>query len=253
MRRKALVSASSLAALLVLWHLGSLENPSMFPPPASVFELAIEVAQQPDHQGDTGLDHLGVTFYRIFIITAITLVVSVVLGILMGTRQSVERPLAAILPIWLTIPSVVVVLFAMILFDFSTLSVLVAVSFVAIPYGIVNTYQGAKDVNSNLMEMASVFELQQTTVWKDIYVPSLLPYLFASSRYLLGMIWKIVLLAETFGVSNGVGSMIRFWYNQGEIAHLLAYFTLFAITVLAIEYLILAPAERRAFSYRDMH
>ncbi len=223
----------------------------MFPPPAGVFELSLELAQQEDYNGNSGLYHLTVTFYRIFVITMITLVASVILGVLMGTRPSVERPLSAIIPFWLTIPSIVVILFAMVLFNFSATAILVSVAFVAIPYGVVNTYQGTKEVNQNLLEMSSVFELDRKTVWRQIYIPSLLPYLFASSRYLLGMIWKIVLLAETFGVTTGVGSMIRFWFNQGELAHLLGYFVMFAVTVLAIEYLLLAPAERRAFAWRN--
>lgn len=251
MKKKAAISVSAVVVLLAVWHLASMVNPSMFPPPRTVFDLSIEMAQTEDFNGNTGLYHLWVTFYRIFIITVIAFIISVVVGILMGTRTEIEKPLATILPVWLTAPSVVVVLFAMILFNFSTTSVLVAVLFVATPFGIVNTYQGTKNVDTNLLEMASVFELEQRTVWRNIFIPTLFPYLFASSRYLLGMIWKIVLLAETFGVSTGVGSMIRFWYSQGELAIMLGYFMMFAVAVLAIEYLILAPLERRAYSYRS--
>jgi len=251
MIRKGIISAGSIVTLLGVWYLASVSNPSMFPQPLTVFALSVGLAFEADISGNTGLYHLGITFYRIFIITMVVLILSVVIGILMGTKPALEDPLQAILPVWLTVPSVVVVLFAMILFNFSTTSVLIAVTFVALPFGIVNVYQGTKSVSSDLLEMASVFELDQKTIWTDIYVPSLFPYLFASSRYLLGMIWKIVLLAETFGVSTGVGSMIRFWYHQGEIAHLLGYFMMFAATILAIEYLILAPVERKSFAYRN--
>ena len=251
MKKKAVISIASLGAILGLWHLASMRAPSMFPPPAVVFSLMIEVALEQDYNGRTGLYHLRVTFTRIFVITAVAFGISVVVGILMGTRPAIEKPLSSILPVWLTVPSIVVVLFSMVLFDFSTLSVLVAVTFVTTPFGIVNTYQGAKNVDGDLLEMASVFELSQSKIWRDIYIPSLFPYLFASSRYLLGMIWKIVLLAETFGITTGVGSMIRFWYSQGELTTMLSYFMMFAITVLGVEYLLLAPAERRLFAYRS--
>ncbi len=251
MMRKGIISAASIGMLLVFWYFASVSNPSMFPHPATVFSLSVQLLFEGDISGDTGLYHLGVTFYRILIITTVVLILSIIIGILMGTKPALENPLQAVLPVWLTAPSVVVVLFAMILFNFSTTSVLVAVTFVALPFGIVNVYQGTKSVNSDLIEMASVFELDQRAIWRNIYIPSLFPYLFASSRYLLGMIWKVVLLAETFGVSTGVGSMIRFWYHQGEIAYLLGYFMMFAVTILAIEYLILAPLERKSFAYRS--
>jgi NitT/TauT family transport system permease protein len=253
MKKKALVSAGSLAVLIGLWLLASIRSPSMFPPPGEVFSLMIEVAMAEDYNGRTGLFHLRVTFTRILIITVIAFVISIVVGVLMGTRPAIEEPLSSILPVWLTVPSIVVVLFSMVQFNFTTVSVLVAVTFVTTPFGIVNTYQGTKSVDSNLLEMASVFEFSQPKVWKNIYIPSLFPYLFASSRYLLGMIWKIVLLAETFGITTGVGSMIRFWYSQGDLTTMLSYFMMFAITVLAIEYLLLAPAERRLFAYRSSH
>lgn len=251
MKKKAVVSIASLAVLIGLWQLASMRSPSMFPPPANVFSLMVEVAVAEDYNGRTGLYHLRVTFTRIFVITTIAFLISIVVGIVMGTRPSIEEPLSSVLPVWLTVPSIVVVLFSMVLFDFSTMSVIVAVTFVTTPFGIVNTYQGTKSVDSDLLEMALVFDLSQPKVWMNIYIPSLFPYLFASSRYLLGMIWKIVLLAETFGITTGVGSMIRFWYSQGDLTTMLSYFMMFAITVLAIEYLLLAPAERRLFAYRS--
>ncbi len=251
MKQKALITGFALGVFIGLWHLGSMVRPTMFPPPTTVFSLALEVLSEPDHRGRTGLDHLQVTVFRIAIITLIVLIISVTFGILMGTRPGFEAPLATVLPVWLAFPSLVVIIFVLILFNFSSTAVYVAVSFVAIPYGIQNTYQAASDVNNNLLEMASVFNMDTLAVWRYIYIPALIPYLFASGRYLLGMIWKIVLFCEAMGVSTGVGTMIRFWYSQGELEIMLAYFILFAVIVLMIEYAILAPAERRYFTWRN--
>lgn len=251
MRRKVAVTSVSLALFLLAWHVGSLVDPSKFPPPLEVFSIAIELLNQPGPRGNTGLYHLQVTFARVFAITLLVLIVSVIIGVLMGTQPRIEAPLGNILPVWLTVPSVVAVLIGMVMFNFSNVSVVAAVAFVTIPFGILNTYEGTKAVDSSLLEMAYVFEVNRSDVWRHVYIPSILPYLFASSRYLLGMIWKITLLAETFGISAGVGAMIRFWYTQGDLTTMLGYFTMFAVTVLAIEYLLLAPAEKRAFAWRS--
>jgi len=251
MKRKALISTLSVLSFLGTWQVGSILDPAKFPPPAEVFDQALSELTALGPRGNTGLYHLQVTFTRVFLITILVLVISFVVGILMGTREEIEEPLANILPVWLAVPSVIAVLVGMVMFNFSTTAVIVSVSFVTIPFGIINTYEGTKSVDQSLLEMAHIFEFSDRSVWRYIYIPAILPYLFASSRYLLGMIWKIVLLAETFGVSSGVGSMIRFWYVQGEITIMLAYFSLFAVVVLAIEYLILAPAERRAFTWRQ--
>ena len=56
--------------------------------------------------------------------------------------------------------------------------------------------------------------------------------------------------AEVFGISNGVGSRVRFWFLQGNIAEVLAYAVLFVGVVLVIEYAVLNPVQDRAFAWR---
>jgi NitT/TauT family transport system permease protein len=53
-----------------------------------------------------------------------------------------------------------------------------------------------------------------------------------------------------FGISNGVGSRVRFWFLQGEIPEVLAYAVLFIGVVLVIEYAVLNPIQHRAFAWR---
>jgi len=65
------------------------------------------------------------------------------------------------------------------------------------------------------------------------------------------MTWKVAVIAEVFGISNGVGSRVRFWFLQGNIAEVLAYSVLFIGVVLVIEYLILSPIQKRAFAWRQ--
>lgn len=250
MIRKAFQVTVATLVFGLSWHIGSVVYPNRLPAPVEVIQLSIETMTLPGPNGHTGLEHLQVTFSRVMVVVFIALIVSVVVGVAMGINTTVEKPLSNLLPVWLTLPDVVVILFAMILFNFSNISVIVGISLLTIPFGIVNTWQGTKDIDPKLLEMASVFEAQSVSVWRNIYIPALLPYLFASGRYLLGMIWKLVLLAEAFGITTGIGSMVRFWYRQGDITTLLAYFVPFVIVVFAIEYLVLAPLERRTFAWR---
>lgn len=248
--RTALRVGIAVAVFVVLWHLTSVVAPDKVPPPVGVMTLAVDVAVTEGPRGHTGLYHLGVTLGRVFATVLIALVVSVALGVAMGVNRTVEKPFADVLPVWMTIPDVVLVLFAMILLGFTDVAIISSVAFLAIPFGVVNTWQGTKDVNPDIVEMADAFDADGRLRWRHIYIPHLAPYLLASGRYLLGMIWKVVLMAEAFGIATGVGSMVRFWYRQADIPHLLAYFTLFAVTVFVIEYGILGYLERRAFAWR---
>jgi len=250
MIQKAVQTAIATLAFGVTWHLASVGYPALIPAPLTVLELAVTVATLTGPNGYTGLEHLRITFLRVLTITAIALVASVVIGISMGLNTSIERPLSNVLPVWLTLPDVVIILFAMILFQFSNVSVIVGVSLLTIPFGVVNTWEGTKDIDPKLLQMADVFEADRPAMWRRVYVPALLPYLFASGRYLLGMIWKLVLLAEAFGITAGIGAMVRFWYSQANVASLLAYFVLFVAAVFVVEYAILYPLEQRTFRWR---
>ena len=250
MIRKATQVAISTVVFGLTWHLASVVYPALIPAPLTVLELSVTVATLTGPNGYTGLEHLRFTFLRVFVITAISLVASIIIGVSMGLNTSVERPMSNVLPVWLTLPDVVIILFAMILFQFSNVSVIVGVSLLTIPFGVVNTWEGTKDIDPKLLEMAEVFEADRVAMWRRVYIPALLPYLFASGRYLLGMIWKLVLLAEAFGITAGIGAMVRFWYSQADTAYLLAYFVLFVGVVFIVEYAILYPLEQRTFRWR---
>lgn len=238
---------------VVLWQLAAMAmaNPATLPTPSQVVSLTMEFSLEPGPRGYTAIYHLERTFMRVVFAAVISLTLSVVLGVLMWRSTTVEAVLSDWLPFWMTIPTVVLILICMILFQFSTASVIAAVLVAATPFGIVNLWEGMKSVDTDLIEMTRVFDASSFQIWKDIYAPHLSPYIFGTFRYILGMVWKIVALAEVFGIQTGIGSMFRYWYSQGRVDALLAYLLIFVLVMLVIEYGVLEPLERRTFEWRD--
>ncbi|MFB6131678.1 MAG: ABC transporter permease [Salinigranum sp.] len=250
---KGLRMALAAIAFLVVWQVVAMTffDPSMLPTPVQVVEFLPSIFQPRGAEAHGALFHLYSSLYRVVISTVIGMTIAIVLGVLMSVNDPLEDAFSAWLPFWMTIPTVVVVLLSMILFKFSNTSVIVAVVFAATPYATVNMWKGAQNVDGDLLEMAHTVGAGGAAIWKDIYIPSILPSLFGSLRYLLSMVWKIVVLTETFGMDNGMGSQFRFWYQQGNITALLAYLVLFLIVMFAIEYLLLYPVESYLFRWRD--
>ena len=60
------------------------------------------------------------------------------------------------------------------------------------------------------------------------------------------MIWKIVLVVEFLGRSNGVGFQIHLYFQLFETGMVLAYALSFVGVMLALEYWMIQPMERRA-------
>jgi NitT/TauT family transport system permease protein len=240
----------SLAALVVVWTLLSLYDSRMFPSPLVVGGLMVEFVLEGDIDGQSALYHLWVTFGRVVMATGLALGIAIAIGIAMKANRHVARVFEAWLPVWMTPPDVVVILIVMVIVGFNTEAVVIAVTFVYTPFALVTIWQGLQEIDPKLVEMAEAFDAGRQQVWRSIYLPHLFSYIFASLRQLFGMTWKVAVIAEVFGISNGVGSRVRFWFLQGNIAEVLAYSVLFIGVVLAIEYLVLSPVQRRAFAWR---
>ena len=66
----------------------------------------------------------------------------------------------------------------------------------------------------------------------------------------LAIIWKIVLVVEFLGRSDGVGFQIHLYFQLFETSYVLAYSLSFVAVMLAIELVLLQPLERRAEAWR---
>ena len=84
-------------------------------------------------------------------------------------------------------------------------------------------------VDKNLLEMAKVFNVSKKDKLTNIYLPSVLPNIFANSATVISLTTKVVIAAEVLAyVSNTIGNEMQMASNMIESDILLAY------TILAI-------------------
>jgi NitT/TauT family transport system permease protein len=67
-----------------------------------------------------------------------------------------------------------------------------------------------------------------------------------ATRSGLALIWKIVLVVELLGRSDGVGFQLHLAFQVFDVATILAYSIAFISVVQFIEWFILQPLDRRA-------
>ena len=99
--------------------------------------------------------------------------------------------------------------------------------------------------------MATAFRLSWRRRLFQVYLPQLYPYLLLSARSGLALVWKIVLVVELLGRSNGVGFQLGLYFQFFDITSILAYSFAFIAVVMAIEYLLIAPIDRRLTKWRS--
>jgi NitT/TauT family transport system permease protein len=74
--------------------------------------------------------------------------------------------------------------------------------------------------------------------------------MLAAARTGLSLIWKIVLVFEVLGSDGGVGYRISVLFQFFDISGILAYSAAFIIVVLALEWALLRPLERKVLQWR---
>ena len=85
---------------------------------------------------------------------------------------------------------------------------------------------------------------------RHVVLPQLLPFLAAAGRSGLALIWKIVLVVELLGRSNGVGFQIHLYFQLFDVAAIVGYALAFVCVMLLIEFLVVQPLETHANRWR---
>ena len=246
--------AGSVVILLFLWWIAAklMHDPDVLPAPGAIAVTIAKDFVDPGPTGHSATFHIALTLARIFAAFAASMLVGIAIGLFMGRSRLVERALLAVIPLMLTIPTILMVFLAVMWFGFSEAGGLIAVMAVVTPYVAVNIFEGAKAMDKSLIDMGVAFKAQKSLLVRKVYLPQLMPYIFSAFRYAFGMTWKIVALAETFGLKFGVGYMFFFWFEQFNMIQVMAWIVMFVVLMLVLEHGVFARLESRAFAWRGL-
>jgi NitT/TauT family transport system permease protein len=196
------------------------------------------------------LYHLGVTLARVAVSFVLAMGIGTAWGVLMGRYGWIDAGLDGILILGLNIPALVTAVLCYIWFGLGEMAAVTAVALNKIPTVAVSLREGTRAVDRGLLDVAHVFRLPRGRTFLRIYLPQLFPYLMAAARSGLALIWKIVLVVELLGRSNGIGFQLATYFQFFDITSILAYTLAFATAVLLVEGAGLRPMERRLSRWR---
>lgn len=236
----------SFGMLLLLWELASLAaNPRKLPSPQTVAGVLV------DGIADGSLPyHVGITLARVAVSFVLAMVIGIAIGIAMGRRPRLDRYFDGWLVLFLNVPALVTIVLCYVWFGLIEAAAIAAVALNKIPNVIVTLREGSRALNRDYLEMAEVFRLGRAKTLRHLVLPELFPFIIAAARSGLALIWKIVLVVELLGRSNGVGFEIGTYFSLFDVAGILAYTIAFAAVIQIIELALLRPLERRANQWR---
>ena len=194
--------------------------------------------------------HVGVTLARVVVSFFLAMAIGSAIGIFLGRNARADTFFDSWLVLALNLPALVTIILCYIWFGLTEVAAITAVAINKIPNVAVTVREGARAVSTDLMQMAEAYRFGRWKTLRHVILPQLNPFFAAAARGGLALVWKIVLVVELLGRSNGVGFQLHLFFQLFDVASLLAYAIAFIIVVQLIELTILQPWERAANRWR---
>jgi len=193
---------------------------------------------------------LGITLWRVAAAFILAMVSGTVIGILMGLRKRLDFLLDGWLILFLNIPALVTIILCYVWFGLTEVAAIIAVSLNKFPNVVVTLREGTRAVDHDLLQVAQVFRVGPRRLFFNFFLPQLYPYIMIAARSGIALIWKIVLVVELLGRSNGIGFQLYVFFGDFDIASILAYTLAFVIVMIAVELALIGPMDRYATRWR---
>ena len=191
--------------LLIVWQWSSSAGilPSRFlPSPRAVVSSFIELSAS----GELWM-HVRVSTLRALAGFAVGGGLGLLLGLLTGSLHWAETLLDTTIQMVRNIPPLALIPLVILWFgiDESAKLFLVALGVFFPVY--INTFHGIRSVDRGLLEMGRTYGLSGWALYREIILPGALPSILVGVRFSLGLMWVILIVAETISARSGIGYM----------------------------------------------
>lgn len=212
----------SLVSLLIVWELAArFTGASMFLPPASQVLAAFFRSFVEPIGKRTMLAHVGVSLYRVAVAFFFATIAGIALGVGMGYSRTFEAIFKPIFEFIRPIPPLAWIPLSILWFGLGDTGKFFIIFLGCFCFITVNTYDGAKNVDPELIGAARMLGANERQVFFEIVLPSSVPYIFAGLQIAVTAGWSAVVGAEMIQSNEGVGWMIVRGMNTGNTVQIM--------------------------------
>lgn len=212
MSRPVKVRLLSLVVVLALWEFyGRRVNPILFTYPLAIGRAFFSLVMSGELQS-----YMKESLLVLLYASILALIVGVFLGVVMGRFSLVEWATDIYISALYSMPMVAMVPLIVLWFGFKVpAKVIIVFLFMVFPI-LINTYQGVKDVDRNLQEVARSFCSSEGQLWRHLIIPSAIPFIVVGVRLAIGRGLVGMIIAEFYTSVTGLGYMIVRYANAFE-------------------------------------
>jgi NitT/TauT family transport system permease protein len=144
---------------------------------------------------------------------ALAVAVGIPLGILMGRRAVIEHVIDPYVNALYATPLVAAIPVIVLWLGFQTTAKVALVFLFCVFPILINTFQGVKNTDPKLVEVARSFCSTEWRLWRDLILPSSAPFILAGIRLAIGRGLVGMVVAEFYTTITGLGYMIVQYAN----------------------------------------
>lgn len=242
----ALRFIGSVLGFVLLWGIvAALIRSDNLPTPWAVLHF---IADDSLH-GDM-LFNIGMTLWRAVASFIIAMVIGCGLGFLFGRVARADDLFMPWVLVLMNTPVLVIAVLCFIWFRTTEWSAILAVVLAKFPNNTVILRDGVRAFDPGLDEISVIYRFGFLKRLQHVHLPQAMPFVVAAARSGIGIVWKIVLVVELFGLSSGVGFEISKYFGLFEVKEIIGYSVAFSFVMLAIEVLVLQPLDTYARRWR---
>ena len=241
------VGGVSFIGLILIWSVAAVivADYELFPPPS----LLIENLYSEMLSGELWR-HLSMTLYRVAWAFGLSMTIGIFIGFMMGRSLMIDAVLNSWLVVFLNLPALVLIVLCYIWIGLTETAAIIAVTLNKVPLVANIIRQGTRELSPKLADLSFVYKLSFWEMLKHIILPQMFPYIISSARAGLAIIWKIVLVVEFLGRSNGIGFQIHLYFQLFDVAMVTSYAASFIMVMIAVEYGVMRRLEVIADRWR---
>lgn len=203
--RDALAPWALPVALLLAWQLaaqGGWLSSRILPEPWAVAKAFWHLAAS----GELWL-HLKTSLWRATVGFTVGAGLGLLLGLFTGSFRHAETLLDTTLQMVRNIPALALIPLVILWFgiDETAKLFLLAVGVFFPVY--LNTFHGIRSADQGLIEMAKSYGLSGWPLYRDVILPAAMPSILVGVRFSLGLVWVLLIVAETISAQAGIGYM----------------------------------------------
>jgi len=237
-----LVAAGAIAALIAVWWIAALDLPAfVLPGPPAVLAALSRFLVEP-----ALLANAAISFGRVVASVSIAAVLALAIGAavrgLPVLEETVERRILTFLN---SFPSVGWAILGVVWFQISTGTVLFIQTAIVLPFCLINTLAGFRQVDPDLDELGRSLTRSRWRRLVKVTLPLMAPFLVAGIRIAYGICWKIALVSELFGASSGLGYQLMRAQSVSDAAMVFACCLVIVLIYGVTDWAVLRPLARR--------